>query len=135
MAYSKYYPNGWADNETGGTPITAASLNHMEKGIADAHDAAAGADSAAAQALTDAKKYSDANLATAKKYSDQNLAAAKTYADGVLTSAKSYTDTRESVLNGKISTNASDIAALDTRLGGLTFVINADDLGLDIVID
>ena len=49
--------------------------------------------------------------------------------------AKSYTDAREAVLDGKIGTNASAIAALDTRLGGLTFVINADDLGLDIVID
>ena len=135
MAYSKYYPNGWADNETGGTPITAASLNHMEKGIADAHEAAADADSAAAQALTDAKKYSDANLATAKKYSDTNLKAAKTYSDADLATAKSYTNAREAVLDGKIGTNASAIAALDTRLGGLTFVINADDLGLDIVID
>ena len=135
MAYSKYYPNGWADNETGGTPITAASLNHMEKGIEDAHDAAAGADSAAAQALTDAKKYSDANLATAKKYSDANLATAKSYSDGNLATAKSYTDGKDTTLRGLISANASDISALDTRMGGLTFVINADDLGLDIVID
>lgn len=35
MAYEKFYPEGWKDNEDGATPITAASLNHMEKGIGD----------------------------------------------------------------------------------------------------
>lgn len=135
MAYSKYYPNGWADNEAGGTPITAASLNHMEDGIAAAQQAAENAAGDASQALTDAKKYSDANLKAAKEYSNTNLAAAKKYSDDNLKTAKSYTDARETVINGKISANASAISALDTRLGGLTFVINADDLGLDIVID
>lgn len=33
MAYSKYYSDGWKDNEEGGTPITAAALNNMENGI------------------------------------------------------------------------------------------------------
>ena len=33
MAYTKFYPEGWKDNEDGATPITAASLNHMEQGI------------------------------------------------------------------------------------------------------
>lgn len=135
MAYTPYYPNGWADNEAGGTPITAASLNHMERGIKEAAEKADTIDQSVADTLAAAKSYSDTNLATAKRYSDQNLAAAKTYADGTLTSAKSYTDTRETAINTKISANASDISALDDRLGGLTFVINADDLGLDIVID
>lgn len=31
--YSPYYPNGWKDNLAGGTPITAAAMNHMENGI------------------------------------------------------------------------------------------------------
>lgn len=35
MAYQKCYPEGWKDNEEGATPITAASLNNMEKGIMD----------------------------------------------------------------------------------------------------
>lgn len=135
MAYSKYYPNGWADNESGGTPITAASLNHIENGIAAAQQAADDAAGDAAQALVNAKAYSDANLATAKRYSDGNLATAKSYSDGNLATAKSYTDGKETTLRGLISANAADISALDTRMGGLTFVINADDLGLDIVID
>lgn len=33
MAYQKQI---WASGETGGTPITPESLNHMEQGIADA---------------------------------------------------------------------------------------------------
>jgi len=39
MAYSQYYQNGWQDGENGGTPITAAALNHMEDGI-ETNDAA-----------------------------------------------------------------------------------------------
>ncbi|MDG3011807.1 hypothetical protein G4X40_16805 [Rhodococcus sp. D2-41] len=31
-----YAPKTWADGPTGGTPINAAALNHMEQGIADA---------------------------------------------------------------------------------------------------
>ena len=33
MSYSKFYPNGWQSGESGGTPITPAALDHMEKGI------------------------------------------------------------------------------------------------------
>ena len=33
MAYESYYPSGWQPGENGGTPITPAALNHMEKGI------------------------------------------------------------------------------------------------------
>lgn len=36
MAEITYEPTEWADFEQGGTPITAASLNHMEGGIAGA---------------------------------------------------------------------------------------------------
>lgn len=38
MAYSKYYPEGWKNNESGATPITAGALNHMETGIKTAVD-------------------------------------------------------------------------------------------------
>lgn len=34
MAYTPYYNNGWVNSESGGTPITAEALNHMEDGIA-----------------------------------------------------------------------------------------------------
>lgn len=33
-----YTPLNWQDGEQGGTPISAANLNRMEQGIADAHD-------------------------------------------------------------------------------------------------
>ena len=33
MAYTPYYPNGWVNNEIGGTPISAEALNHMDGGI------------------------------------------------------------------------------------------------------
>ena len=35
MSYSKYYPSGWQDGESGATPITAAALNHMEDEVAN----------------------------------------------------------------------------------------------------
>jgi hypothetical protein len=35
MSYSKYYSGGWQDGSSGGTPITAEALNHMEQGIID----------------------------------------------------------------------------------------------------
>lgn len=35
MSYSKYYSGGWQDSSSGGTPITAEALNHMEQGIID----------------------------------------------------------------------------------------------------
>lgn len=38
MAYTKVWPEGWKDNEEGGTYINAAGLNHMEEGIAAAHE-------------------------------------------------------------------------------------------------
>lgn len=39
MAYEQYYQNGWKNNEEGGTPITAAALNHTDAGIAANADA------------------------------------------------------------------------------------------------
>lgn len=33
MAYDRYYTGGWQDGESGNTPITAASLNHIEDGL------------------------------------------------------------------------------------------------------
>lgn len=44
MAYTKNYPSGgWADEPAETTPITAATLNHLEQGIADAAETADGA--------------------------------------------------------------------------------------------
>ncbi len=89
MAYTKFYPDGWKDNEEGATPITAASLNHMEKGILD-NDAALQAqqediknlDKKDETLLKDAKKYADDILVAAKSFSNTNLTAAKSYTDG-----------------------------------------------------
>lgn len=36
MSYSPYYEGGWKVGSSGGTPITAAALNHMDDGIAAA---------------------------------------------------------------------------------------------------
>lgn len=38
MAYTKVWPEGWKDNEEGGTYINAAGLNKIEQGIVDAHE-------------------------------------------------------------------------------------------------
>lgn len=35
MSYQKYYENGWQNSQSGGTPITAEALNHMEEGVAE----------------------------------------------------------------------------------------------------
>ena len=35
MSYSKYYSGGFQNGSSGGTPITAEALNHMEQGIID----------------------------------------------------------------------------------------------------
>ncbi|WP_166905920.1 hypothetical protein [Mycobacterium sp. DL440] len=51
MAYSK---QTWADGSGGGTPITAARLNHIEDGVAAADAAASAADSVTAANITDA---------------------------------------------------------------------------------
>jgi hypothetical protein len=37
-----YVLQTWRDYPSGGTPISAAALNHMERGIADAHDLISG---------------------------------------------------------------------------------------------
>lgn len=34
MAYAPFYAGGWADGESGETPITAEALDHIEAGIA-----------------------------------------------------------------------------------------------------
>jgi len=36
MAYTRI---NWQDGPSGGTPLSAANLNHMDQGIADAHAA------------------------------------------------------------------------------------------------
>ena len=76
-AYQKVWPEGWKDNEDGGTYIDAAGLNHMEDGIAAATNAVTAAETRIqelntqdATVLRNAKQYSDGNLATAKSYTD-----------------------------------------------------------------
>lgn len=36
MPYTPYYDGGWKNTASGGTPITASALNHMEQGISQA---------------------------------------------------------------------------------------------------
>lgn len=76
-AYQKVWPEGWKDNEDGGTYIDAAGLNHIEDGIIAVTDAVTAAESNIqtlntqdAAVLRNAKQYSDSNLATAKSYTD-----------------------------------------------------------------
>ena len=76
-AYQKVWPEGWKDNEEGGTYIDAAGLNHIEDGIIAATNAVTAAESNIqdltaqdATVLRNAKQYSDGNLATAKSYTD-----------------------------------------------------------------
>lgn len=47
MSYSKYYASGFLSGETGGTPLTAEAMNHMENGIQTAALAADNAQTAA----------------------------------------------------------------------------------------
>lgn len=128
MAYSKYYQNGWADNESGGTPITAASLNHMEDGIAAAQTAAEGAAGDAAAALTSARAYADQKLLDAKAYSNSNLNTAKSYTDTKFAAAKSYTDSVTGALDGQLSDlqayigyTSSDIYGVEADFENKTF--------------
>lgn len=51
MPYSK---QTWNDSSSGGTPLSAARLNHMEDGISDADTAAASAQTTAAAASSTA---------------------------------------------------------------------------------
>lgn len=59
MAYTTYYGSGFADGSGGGTPITAASLNHMETGISDAATTADAAIAAPATKPTNGVLYWD----------------------------------------------------------------------------
>lgn len=122
MSYSKYYQNGWADNESGGTPITAASLNYMEDGIAAAQTAAEGAAGDAASALTSAKDYADQKLLDAKAYSNSNLNTAKSYTDTKSAAAKSYTDS----LTGALDARISDLQGFVGYISGDIYGVEAD---------
>lgn len=88
MAYTKFYPDGWKDNEEGATPITAASLNHMEEGIAN-NDAAIQAQQ---KGIENLDKKDETVLKGAKRYADDVLTAAKDFSNTNLTAAKGYTD-------------------------------------------
>ncbi len=129
--YERVWPEGWKDNEEGGTYIDAAGLNKMEQGIIDNDKAIAALEEKAAQldekdttTLQEAQRYSDQQLTAAKKYSDTNLGTAKSYTDGVATS-----------IRASVTENAEKLSGLDKRLGRLTFSINAEDFGLDITVD
>ena len=89
-AYTRVWPEGWRDNEDGGTYLDANGLNHMEDGIAAATNAVTQAENRIVELntqdatnLSSARSYSDANLATAKGYTDttasdlRNLIAAR----------------------------------------------------------
>jgi hypothetical protein len=39
MSYSSFYNGGWQSGEAGATPLSPEALNHMDKGIRDAHSA------------------------------------------------------------------------------------------------
>lgn len=39
MAYTRNYTNGWQNGSSGGTPITAATLNHIEAGLVNLNSA------------------------------------------------------------------------------------------------
>lgn len=56
-----YEPQEWQDDESGGTPIIAASLNHMESGIAQAGADADAALSAARDAASGLETKADAS--------------------------------------------------------------------------
>ena len=77
MAYEKVWPDGWKDNEEGGTYIDAAGLNHLENGIA-ANDKAI---TALQESVKDLGTADETNLAEAKRYSDTTLTSAKKYSD------------------------------------------------------
>lgn len=129
MAYNTFYPDGWKDNEEGATPITAASLNHMEKGIKD-NDAAI---QAQAKDIENLDKKDDTVLKEAKKYADDIFTAAKAFSNANLGTAKSYTDSTAAALRVSALNDAK--AAITTRMGGLSLAINAVDRGLDIIVD
>ncbi len=131
MAYEKVWPDGWKDNEEGGTYIDAAGLNHLENGIA-ANDKAI---TALQGSVKDLGTADETNLAEAKRYSDTTLTSAKKYSDTNLNTAKGYTDSTAAALRSSISATDTKLSALDKKLGGLTFVINSADRGLDIVVD
>ncbi len=99
MAYTKFYPDGWKDNEEGATPITAASLNHMEKGILD-NDAALQAQQ---EDIKNLDKKDETVLKDAKKYADDILVAAKSFSNTNLTAAKSYTDSAADDLTREVN--------------------------------
>ncbi len=131
MAYEKVWPDGWKDNEEGGTYIDAAGLNHIENGII-ANDKAITEVQESIKTLTTAD---ETNLAEAKRYSDTTLVSAKKYSDTNLDTAKGYTDSTAATLRSTISATDEKISALDKKLGGLTFAINSADRGLDIIVD
>ena len=78
------------------------------------------------------------NIGAAQKSADaaaKSAQDAKTSAASAASAAKNAIADEVTRAKAAEAANAADISALDTRMGGLTFVINADDLGLDIVID
>ena len=128
----------YTDQEVGkvnATIGTVASGKTVVKMIEDAQEAAAktGTD-AAAQALTDAKKYTDDELATAKAELDKtdadNLAAAKTYAEeqaaAAQTAAEKHADDEiKNLKDTEIKALQDKVAAIEGEDGAIADALAA----------
>lgn len=119
MAYTTYYGSGFADGSGGGTPITAASLNHMETGISDA------ADTADAAIPTPGTKPTNSVLYyTGSAYASQLLVNANV--DAAAAIAYSKLNLAGEIVNNDIDAAAA-IAYSKLSLGGS--IVNADISG------
>lgn len=102
-----YEPSEWQDGESGGTPITAAALNKIEGGIADAADAAEAELTAADIPNLPATKINSGTLADARIPS---------LAIGKVTGLQDALDGKQA--SGSYATAAA-LAALEARVEAL----------------
>jgi len=75
-------------------------------------------DDKTAQALTDAKAYSDEKLAEAKQYTDDQIAAAKTYVEALIQAV----DDKVEALKGEVATLKVDVKDLLSRVQSIVFI-------------
>lgn len=111
MAYTK---QTWADGSAGGTPVSAARLNHEENGIQEASDRLGVVEAAGYQ--TGAQVTSTVTAAVAPK-------AATSYVDAADTALSGRVSTVETALPGKAATTYVDAA--DTALSGRVGTVEA----------
>lgn len=102
-----YTPSEWADGEAGGTPITAAALNKIEDGIADATDAAE------APLVADDVPALPASKVSSGTFADARIPA---LAIGKITGLQAALDGKQA--SGSYAT-ASALSALDARVAAL----------------